>query len=90
MTCKNRHVSGGGDAGTAHRGADGKFIPRRTAGVAELTCYLQNEAWIAKGGSEKGKARKSMLCFPNQSCNTLVASKNERQLLGKLRRGCYK
>lgn len=30
-------------------------------------------AWIARAGSEKGKPRKSMLWFPRQSCNTMVA-----------------
>lgn len=38
VTCRNGYGSGGGAAGTAHRGADGKFIPRRTDGVSELIC----------------------------------------------------
>lgn len=38
VTCKNGHGSEDGDAGTAHRGAEEKFIPRRTDGGAKLIC----------------------------------------------------
>lgn len=38
VTCRNGHSNGSGDAGTAHRGADGEFIPRRTDGVSGIIC----------------------------------------------------